>query len=214
MHLHKIEEVRAFSRVNKFDRTVWNGGQAKIGVVSVGKSYLDTMLALDELGIGEKDSDRLGLRLYKVAMPWPLEDNGVIEFAKGLDLIIVVEEKRAIIEPQIKEILYETSSNPKVIGKTDENGNSLFSSVGALDPNWIASTIGTRILMFQQEEALSVNVKEIELRLDTSSLPEESIQRMPYFCSGCPHNSSTVIPEGSIAMAGIVCHYMVQWMDR
>jgi len=214
MHLHKIEAVRAFSRVNKLDRTIWNGGDAKIGVVSVGKSYLDTMLALDELGIEEQDADRLGLRLYKVTMPWPLEDNGIIEFAKGLDLIIVVEEKRAIIEPQIKEILYETSSNPTVIGKTDENGNSLFSSVGALDSNLIASTIGTRILKFQHEDVLLERVKEMELRLDSSSLPEESIQRMPYFCSGCPHNSSTVIPEGSIAMAGIGCHYMVQWMDR
>ncbi len=214
MHHHKIEAVRAFSRVNKFDCTIWNEGHARIGVVSVGKSYLDTMLALDELGLKEQDANRLGLRLYKVTMPWPLENYGIIEFAKGLDLIIVVEEKRAIIEPQIKEILYETSSNPIVIGKNDENGNSLFSAVGALDPNLIAATIGNRILKFQHEEILSVRVKEMELRLDSSSFPEESIQRMPYFCSGCPHNSSTVIPEGSIAMAGIGCHYMVQWMDR
>ncbi len=98
MHLHKIEAVRAFSRVNKFDRTVWNGGDAKIGVVSVGKSYLDTMLALDELGIEEQDADRLGLRLYKVTMPWPLEDNGIIEFAKGLDLIIVVAVSQSALE--------------------------------------------------------------------------------------------------------------------
>ena len=90
MHHYKIDAVRAFSRVNKLDRTVWNGGDAKIGVVSLGKSYLDTMLALDELGIKEEDADRMGLRLYKVTMSWPLEDYGIIEFAKGLDLIIVV----------------------------------------------------------------------------------------------------------------------------
>ncbi|MBG56328.1 MAG: indolepyruvate ferredoxin oxidoreductase [Deltaproteobacteria bacterium] len=214
MHHHKIEAVRAFSRVNKFDRIIWNGRNAKIGIVSVGKSYSDTMLALDELAISEHDADQMGLSLYKVTMPWPLEDKGIIEFAKGLDLIIVVEEKRAIIESQIKEILYETSSNPKVIGKTDENGNSLFSSVGALDPNMIASTIGKRILKNRHHELLSDRLREMEFRLDSSSLPRESINRMPYFCSGCPHNSSTVIPEGSIAMAGIGCHYMVQWMDR
>ncbi|HIG78016.1 MAG TPA: indolepyruvate ferredoxin oxidoreductase family protein, partial [Candidatus Lambdaproteobacteria bacterium] len=137
IHEYKIDAVRAFCRANKLDRVVWQGGSSKIGIVTVGKSYLDTQLAFEELGIDETEAERLGLSLYKVAMPWPLEPKGIFEFAKGLDLIIVVEEKRALIEPQIKEFLYDLSNRPKVIGKTDETGEPLFRTAGALDPNHI-----------------------------------------------------------------------------
>ncbi len=214
MHEYKMDAVRAFCRANKLDRTVWQGGSAKIGVVTVGKSYLDTRLAFEELGIDETEAERLGVRLYKVAMPWPLELEGILEFAEGLDLIIVVEEKRALIEPQIKEMLYDASQRPQVIGKLDETGEALFRTAGALDPNHIAATIGRRILNFRGDADLKNHLHEMESRLDTSLLPQESMVRLPYFCSGCPHNTSTVVPEGSIAMAGIGCHYMVQWMDR
>ena len=214
MHEYKIDAVRAFCRANKLDRAVWHGGSAKIGIVTVGKSYLDTRLAFEELGIDETEAERLGVRLYKVAMPWPLEPEGILEFAEGLDLIIVVEEKRALIEPQIKEFLYDVSRRPKVIGKIDESGESLFRPAGALDANHIAATIARRILTFRTDEKLKKRLQEMEIRMDSSLLPQESMVRLPYFCSGCPHNTSTVVPEGSIAMAGIGCHYMVQWMDR
>lgn len=214
MHEYKMDAVRAFCRANKLDRAIWQGGSAKIGVVTVGKSYLDTRLAFEELGIDETEAERLGVRLYKVAMPWPLEPEGILEFAEGLDLIIVVEEKRALIEPQIKEMLYDASHRPQVIGKLDETGEALFRTAGALDPNHIAATIGRRILTFQGDAKLKKNLHDMESRLDSSLLPQESMVRLPYFCSGCPHNTSTVVPEGSIAMAGIGCHYMVQWMDR
>ena len=214
IHEYKIDAVRAFCRANKLDRIIWSGGNAKIGVVTVGKSYLDTRLAFEELGIDEADAERLGVRLYKVAMPWPLEPEGILEFAEGLDLIIVVEEKRALIEPQIKEMLYDASHRPQVIGKLDETGEALFRTAGALDPNHIAATIGRRILTFKGDANLKKHLHEMESRLDSSLLPQESMVRLPYFCSGCPHNTSTVVPEGSIAMAGIGCHYMVQWMDR
>ena len=214
MHEYKIDAVRAFCRANKLDRVVWHGGSAKIGIVTVGKSYLDTRLAFEELGIDETEAERLGVRLYKVAMPWPLEPEGILEFAEGLDLIIVVEEKRALIEPQIKEFLYDVSRRPKVIGKIDESGESLFRPAGALDANHIAATIARRILTFRTDEKLKKRLQEMEIRMDSSLLPQESMVRLPYFCSGCPHNTSTVVPEGSIAMAGIGCHYMVQWMDR
>jgi indolepyruvate ferredoxin oxidoreductase len=214
MHEYKMDAVRAFCRANKLDRTIWQGGRAKIGVVTVGKSYLDTRLAFEELGIDETEAERLGVRLYKVAMPWPLELEGILEFAEGLDLIIVVEEKRALIEPQIKEMLYDASQRPQVIGKLDETGEALFRTAGALDPNHIAATIGRRILNFRGDADLKNHLHEMESRLDSSLLPQESMVRLPYFCSGCPHNTSTVVPEGSIAMAGIGCHYMVQWMDR
>ncbi|MBT4629430.1 MAG: indolepyruvate ferredoxin oxidoreductase family protein, partial [Deltaproteobacteria bacterium] len=124
MHEYKIDAVRAFCRANKLDRAVWHGGSAKIGIVTVGKSYLDTRLAFEELGIDETEAERLGVGLYKVAMPWPLEPEGILEFAEGLDLIIVVEEKRALIEPQIKEMLYDASHRPQVIGKLDETGEA------------------------------------------------------------------------------------------
>ena len=214
MHEFKVDAVRSFCRANKLDRTIWPGGNAKIGIVTVGKSYLDTRLAFDELGIDETGAEKFGVRLYKVAMPWPLEPQGILEFAKGLDLIIVVEEKRALIEPQIKEFLYDLSNRPKVIGKTDETGEPLFRTAGALDPNHIATTIARRILTFRTDEKLKKRLQEMEIRMDSSLLPQESMVRLPYFCSGCPHNTSTVVPEGSIAMAGIGCHYMVQWMDR
>ena len=214
MHEFKVDAVRSFCRANKLDRTIWPGGNAKIGIVTVGKSYLDTRLAFDELGIDETGAEKFGVRLYKVAMPWPLEPQGILEFAKGLDLIIVVEEKRALIEPQIKEFLYDLSNRPKVIGKTDETGEPLFRTAGALDPNHIAATIARRILTFRTDEKLKKRLQEMEIRMDSSLLPQESMVRLPYFCSGCPHNTSTVVPEGSIAMAGIGCHYMVQWMDR
>jgi len=214
IHEYKMDAARAFCRANKLDRSIWQGGSAKIGVVTVGKSYLDTRLAFDELGIDEAEAERLGIRLYKVAMPWPLEPEGILEFAEGLDLIIVVEEKRALIEPQIKELLYDASHRPQVIGKTDETGEALFRTAGALDPNHIAATIGRRVLNFRGDADLKKRMLEMEARMDVSLLPQESMVRLPYFCSGCPHNTSTVVPEGSIAMAGIGCHYMVQWMDR
>ncbi|MEY8217309.1 MAG: indolepyruvate ferredoxin oxidoreductase family protein, partial [SAR324 cluster bacterium] len=203
MHEFKVDAVRSFCRANKLDRTIWPGGNAKIGIVTVGKSYLDTRLAFDELGIDETGAEKFGVRLYKVAMPWPLEPQGILEFAKGLDLIIVVEEKRALIEPQIKEFLYDLSNRPKVIGKTDETGEPLFRTAGALDPNHIAATIARRILTFRTDEKLKKRLQEMEIRMDSSLLPQESMVRLPYFCSGCPHNTSTVVPEGSIAMAGI-----------
>ncbi len=214
MHEFKIDAVRAFCSTNRLDRTIWPGRNAKIGIVTVGKSYLDTRLAFDELGIDETEAENFGVRLYKVAMPWPLEPKGILEFAKGLDLIIVVEEKRPLIEPQIKEFLYNVSSRPQVIGKTDENGEILFQTSGALDPNYIAVVIARRILTLIFNEKLKKRLHEMESRMDISLLPQELMVRLPYFCSGCPHNTSTVVPEGSIAMAGIGCHYMVQWMDR
>ncbi|MDP7126349.1 MAG: indolepyruvate ferredoxin oxidoreductase family protein, partial [Candidatus Marinimicrobia bacterium] len=214
IHEYKIDAVRAFCRANKLDRAVWQGGSEKIGIVTVGKSFLDTQLAFEELGIDETEAERLGVSLYKVAMPWPLEPEGILEFAEGLDLIIVVEEKRALIEPQIKELLYDLSNRPKVIGKTDETGEPLFLTAGALDPNHIAATIARRILSFRTDEKLTKRMQEMESRMDSSLLPKELMVRQPYFCSGCPHNTSTVVPEGSIAMAGIGCHYMAQWMDR
>ena len=223
LHEHKLVAARAFVRANRLNRILMDAPQAKIGIISTGKALLDTRLALDELGIGPEEAKGLGLRLMQIAMPWPLEPEGVKEFSRGLDLIMVVEEKRGLIEPQLKDFLYHTADAPQVIGKQDEKGNWLFPSAGALDPNHIALSLAERVLAkssagtsLEKDALAKLRDREARLRhrIESTEKIEESLSRLPYFCAGCPHNSSTVVPEGSHAYAGIGCHYMAQWMDR
>ena len=213
LHEFKIDAVRAFARANRLDRIVLNSAQARIGVVTTGKSYLDVRQALDDLGIDETAAAQLGLRLYKVAMPWPLEPEGIREFAQGLELVIVVEEKRGLIEAQLKEQLYGQARAPLVIGKADERGARLFPSAGALDPNHIALVIGRRLTERGLGQRLGNRLGEIEALAQQHPAPVGMV-RTPYFCAGCPHNSSTRVPEGSRGYAGIGCHWMSQLMDR
>jgi len=215
LHEVKLPAVLAFLRANALDRVVAKGGRdPKIGVVSTGKSWLDVLQALDELGIDEVKAADLGIRLYKVAVPWPLEPDGIRRFAEGLEQIIVVEEKRSIIETQIKEILYGTANAPSVIGKTDETGGLLFQTKGALDINEIAIQIGSRVHKRADNEDLARAVAGLTQNQARLQQAKDVAQRIPYFCAGCPHNSSTKVPEGSRAYAGIGCHYMAQFMDR
>jgi indolepyruvate ferredoxin oxidoreductase len=146
-------------------------------------------------------------------MTFPLEPHGAREFARGLDKIVVVEEKRSLIEWQLKETLYGSPGAPTVVGKHDETGRPLFQSNGALDPNELAIAIGRRILERAPDEQLTHRVKDQE-QLETRVLEKPDMDRTPYFCSGCPHNTGTKVPEGSIALAGIGCHFMSQWMNR
>ena len=215
LHEVKLPAARAFLAANGIDRLVLRGGRhRRIGIVSSGKSYLDVLQALDALGIDETAAADLGLSLYKVGCPWPLSAQGILAFAEGLELMIVVEEKRGLIEPQVKEILYGRIEAPRVIGKTDERGATLFPAPGALDPNDIAIAIGERVLARTPRPDLSARVEELKALQRRLKAAGDVATRTPYFCAGCPHNSSTVIPEGSRAYAGIGCHYMVQWMDR
>lgn len=215
LHDYKRDAMLAFVRANKLNRTVISGGRRpKIGIITVGKSYLDVRQAFDELGLDEVKCNDFGIRVYKVACPWPLSQRELKEFSDGLDLIIVVEEKRSLIEVQVREELYGTANQPVCIGKKDERGNWLFPVKGALDPNDIAICIGERLLNYGANEAIALRVarlKEAQAKLAATS---EIAVRIPYFCSGCPHNTSTVVPEGMRAYAGIGCHYMAQWMDR
>ncbi len=216
LHDYKRAAILAFGRANKLDRLVMSGGPApKIGIITTGKSYLDVRQAFDELGIDEVKANELGIRLYKVGMVWPLEPRGVAAFAEGLDTIIVVEEKRSLIETQVKEQLFDTPNRPRVIGKKDENNHWLFHAKGALEPTDIAIEIGERLIR-QGSGGETLKAKVSDLRLLKGNRPDqpEAFLRTPYFCSGCPHNSSTVVPEGMRAYAGIGCHYMAQWMDR
>src|SRR5262249_11289847 len=215
LHDYKRDAMLAFVRANRLNRAIISGGRnPKIGIITVGKSYLDVRQAFDELGLDEVKCNDFGIRVYKVACPWPLSQRDLKEFADGLDLIIVVEEKRSLIEVQVREELYGTANQPVCIGKKDEAGNWLFPVKGALDPNDIAICIGERVLKYHRSEAIAAHVarlKEAQLRLART---QEIATRIPYFCSGCPHNTSTVVPEGMRAYAGIGCHYMAQWMDR
>jgi len=216
LHDYKRDAMLAFVRANKLNKYITSGGrQPKIGIITVGKSYLDVRQALDELGIDEVRCNDLGIRLYKIGCPWPISQQDLKQFSDGLELIIVVEEKRSLIEVQVREELYGTANQPVCIGKKDEQRNWLFPVKGALDPNEIAICIGDRILQtVGRNEEIAARVAALKDAQRILAETQDVAVRIPYFCSGCPHNSSTVVPEGMRAYAGIGCHYMAQWMDR
>jgi indolepyruvate ferredoxin oxidoreductase len=215
LQTQKREAMLAFLRANRLNKIIMSGGpKARLGIITTGKSYLDVRQALDDLGIDEARANDFGLRLYKVACPWPLEPQGLREFARGLEKIIVVEEKRSLIEIQLREELYGSKDQPVCIGKKDEKGHWLFPVTGALDPNDIAIAIGRRLLEHVQSDELAHRLDRLERAQKLFVETKDVAVRTPYFCSGCPHNVSTKVPDGMRAYAGIGCHYMVQGMDR
>ena len=215
LHDFKRDAMLAFVRANKLNKIITSGGRnPKIGVITTGKAYLDVRQALDELGIDEVKCNDIGLRLFKIACVWPIGRQELLDFAQGLDLIIVVEEKRSLIEVQVREELYGTADQPVCIGKKDEQGKWLFPVKGALDPNDVAIAIGERLLRFGASDELAANVARLKAAQRALAETSDVAQRIPYFCSGCPHNTSTRVPEGSRAYAGIGCHFMSQWMER
>jgi len=214
---HKLDAARAYARANGLDRSVIDGPGRRLGIVTTGKSYLDVRQALDDLGIDEADARRLGIALYKAGMSWPLEPEGIRRFAGGLDEVLVVEEKRGLIETQIKELLYNVaaSERPRVVGKCDEEGRPLLRASGELDPGGVAQTLAGRLARFGADERIEARLARLRAGWgEDAAGGSAAIERIPYFCSGCPHNTSTRVPEGSRALAGIGCHYMAQWMDR
>ncbi|MFT6538003.1 MAG: indolepyruvate ferredoxin oxidoreductase, partial [Loktanella salsilacus] len=216
---HKRFAAEAFSRANKMDQRKWGKPGAKIGFVAAGKNWLDLVHALSLLGIDEAEAARLGITTYKVGQVWPLDMASFHEWAKGLDLVVVVEEKRKLIEVQVKEALFD-DTNTRVYGwhKGDEHSEGrreeVFPTRYALDPIWIAEKLGG-ILTEEGcgSSGVTAGLAQLAEARRADNVPELAA-RLPYFCSGCPHNSSTKVPEGSRAYAGIGCHYMVQWMDR
>ena len=213
LHIEKLPAVKRFAKFNNIDREVFKNKRAKIGIVSAGKSWLDTVHALSLLGISAFEAEKLGVTTYKIGMVWPIESDGLIKWARGLEKIIIVEEKRKLIEGQIKDILYNSPSKPVVLGGLDESGKQLFQSHFALDPVVIALRLGEEILKKTKSTSLDRNIQSLSTtRVGETNAPVPP--RTPYFCAGCPHNTSTKIPDGSRAYAGIGCHYMAQWMDR
>ena len=217
----KIYAALAYCRVNKLNRVTINCDKPRLGIIASGKSYLDTLQALEDLGIDERHAAEIGIRLMKVGMPWPLEPTAVREFAMGLDEILVVEEKRQLIEYQMKEQLYNWRDDvrPRVIGKYDEHGEWemaraawLLPAAGELTPAMIARVIARRIAKFYTSKIVEARLKFIEDKEAALERPRAKATRIPTFCSGCPHNTSTVVPIGSKALAGIGCHYMATWI--
>lgn len=211
----KRDAMLAFLRANPINRIVMSGGDnPRLGIITLGKSYLDVRQALDDLGIDEAKANSIGLRLYKIGCAWPLEPQGLAEFVRGLDMVIVVEEKRSLVEVQLREELYGKPHQPICVGKRDEKGDWLFPVKGALDPNDIGIAIGERLLRYHDSTDLRERVQRLKQLQAYLSQVQDIATRVPHFCAGCPHNSSTKVPDGMRAYAGIGCHYMVQWMGR
>jgi indolepyruvate ferredoxin oxidoreductase len=211
---HKRRAVQSFARANRMDKRVLGQAGAKIGFVAAGKNWLDLAHAMQVLGIDQKAAVRHGVTTYKVAMTWPLDMQSFSEWAEGLDCIVVVEEKRKLIESQIKEVLFNQKGSRRVFGAQDGQGALLFADSYALDPIVIAQKLGQILIAEGCGSAQLTGALERIDAAHTANNAPTLASRVPYFCSGCPHSSSTKIPEGSRAYSGIGCHYMVQWMDR
>jgi indolepyruvate ferredoxin oxidoreductase len=229
---YKVYAALAYVRANGLDRIVWDSPNARLGILTTGKSFGDTMQALADLGIDERVARDIGLRVYKVAMSWPLEPQGARRFAQGLEEILVVEEKRQLIEYQIKEELYTWEAGkraPRVVGKFDDNGEWsraegqpagtwLLPAHYEHNPAIVARAIAQRMEKLGLAAQLGSQFRErlafLDFKEKALAKPRVAAIRQPYFCSGCPHNTSTRVPEGSRATAGIGCHFMAVWMDR
>ena len=211
----KLYAALAYARANDLNRIVLDSPGARIGIAAVGKAYGDLRSALTALGLDEAGLGALGVRIFKISMPWPLEPESARRFAQGLDEILVIEEKRALVEEQLKDQLYHLpdSQRPRIVGKLEAIGQWepeaprgwLVPPTGELTPAIVARALARRI------PGLENRLKALE-PLNLPGVPASS--RQPWFCSGCPHNSSTRVPEGSRATAGIGCHSMAVWMGR
>lgn len=216
---YKRFAAEAFAHANKIDKRVWGKPGARIGLVAAGKNWLDLQHALSLLNIDAAEAERLGITTYKIGQTFPLDMKGFHDWAEGLDLIVVVEEKRKLIEVQIKEAIFDDRQGRRVYGwyKGGAGGihrEELFPTRGALDPIMIAEKLGGILIEEGREtDGIRAGMQALDdaRRADNA---EEIATRLPYFCSGCPHNTGTKVPEGSRAYAGIGCHFMVQWMDR
>jgi indolepyruvate ferredoxin oxidoreductase len=229
---YKVYAALAYARANALDKLIWDSPRARLGIVTTGKSFGDVMRALTDLGIDERVARDIGLRVYKVALSWPLEPQGARRFAEGLEEILVVEEKRQVIEYQIKEELYNWKEGvraPRVVGKFDDSGE--WSRSGGQpagtwllpahyehSPAMVARAIAQRLEKLGMTGPLGSQFRErlafLDFKEKALARPRVTTVRQPYFCSGCPHNTSTRVPEGSRATAGIGCHFMAVWMDR
>ncbi|NJD36007.1 MAG: indolepyruvate ferredoxin oxidoreductase family protein [Betaproteobacteria bacterium] len=229
---HRLQEFKvyaaiAYARANRLNRMVFDSPRPRLGIIACGKAWLDVRQALDDMGIDEQYAAEIGLRLFKVGMPWPLEADSVRHFAEGLDEILVVEEKRQIIEYQLKEMLYNWTDEkgrdvrPRIVGKYDESGEWpvpvsrwLLAPTAELTPALVARAIASRIGRFHKAKRISDYIAFLDNTASALAKPRASMMRTPWFCPGCPHNQSTKVPEGSCALGGVGCHLMAVMMGR
>ncbi|HEY9239156.1 MAG TPA: indolepyruvate ferredoxin oxidoreductase family protein, partial [Burkholderiaceae bacterium] len=215
----KLAAVAAFARVNSIDREVIASPRATVGIVTCGKAHLDVMEVLRRLQIRPEMLAAAGVRLYKVGLSFPLETTRMAAFAQGLSEILVIEEKGAIVETQMRELFYNAPahSRPVIVGKRDAQGAPLVSALGEVRPSRLIELVAHWLAAhFPDDSVLDYHLQHVRDFTPPELLanPSDSVKRLPYFCAGCPHNTSTKVPEGSTARAGIGCHFMANWMDR
>ncbi|MDE2244485.1 MAG: indolepyruvate ferredoxin oxidoreductase family protein, partial [Bradyrhizobium sp.] len=210
----------AFARANKINRVTMDSPNARYGIMASGKSYEDIRQALRELGITPEIAAKIGIRLYKIGMPWPLEPEGVRNFAVGLEEIFIIEERREIVENQVKQELFNWRDDvrPRIVGKMDDHDKRFLTFAAELSVASLASSLTERLLRLDLNPEIKAMLRAkadwFNGRDATQMQAVAPVSRTPYFCSGCPHNTSTKVPEGSRAFAGIGCHFMALWMDR
>ncbi|WP_372764396.1 indolepyruvate ferredoxin oxidoreductase family protein [Litorivivens sp.] len=211
----KIYAAREFALANNLNYVAIDSPKPRLGIITSGKAYLDVLQALEDLGIDQRKAADIGLRVFKVGMPWPLEPVATHRFADGLEEILVVEEKRSIIEDQLTGQLYNwpLDRRPRVIGEFDEEGRDLLPNLSELTPAMVARAIASRIRRFYQSEEMEKRLGFYNQKEQSLASKRNKIARVPHYCSGCPHNTSTQVPEGSQALGGIGCHYMSTFME-
>jgi indolepyruvate ferredoxin oxidoreductase len=211
----KLDAVRAFARVNPIDRTVIASERATFGIVTAGKAHVDLMEVFRRLDLSPDDLAAAGLRLYKVGLTFPVEPTRLTDFAAGLREILVIEEKGPVVETQLRALFYNApaAQRPALLGKRDAAGQPLVSALGELRPSrliaLVAAWVAARFPALDRRHLVVDFTLPALLHNDA-----DGVRRAPYFCAGCPHNTSTKVPDGSRAQAGIGCHFMATWMDR
>ncbi len=211
----KLDAVRAFAKNASIDRLITSAVEGDLGIITCGKAHLDLLEALRRLGLTIRDLDKAGVRIYKVGLSFPLEPSRIIEFARGLREILVIEEKGEFVEQQVKNLLYNQADGqrPRIEGKRDLAGHPLFQAVGELRPSRVMPAFAQWLARHRPDLDRRALVVDF-VAAPVLSNAADGVRRSPYFCSGCPHNTSTRVPEGSIAHAGIGCHFMASWMER
>jgi indolepyruvate ferredoxin oxidoreductase len=212
---HKLAAVRAFAQLNSVDKHIVSSPAASLGIVTVGKAHFDFMEVLRRLDLDPNALAAAGVRVYKVGLVYPLEATRILAFAQGLTDLLVIEEKAPVVERQIKELLFHQPAfqRPRVVGKTDETGAPLLSELGELRPSRIMAVVAEWLARLNP----ALDRRHLVVDFTAPALlgnAADATRRQPYFCSGCPHNTSTKLPEGSRALAGIGCHFMANWMER
>ncbi len=213
----KLEAVAAFARINRIDRTMIDHPQARIGIVTAGKAHHDLMEVFRRLGLSHEDLARAGVRLIKLGLTFPVEVTGLQAFSQGLQEILVIEEKAPIVEQQLRDLFYNApvENRPRILGKRDAEGAHLVSMLGELRPSRLILPVA-QWLKLHAGQHLTIPMPKVRdfMPPELLSNAADSTKRLPYFCAGCPHNTSTKVPEGSTARAGIGCHFMANWMER